>query len=67
MLKDETENCPNINRVIICKEDTIQKMAEEYDSVMRDLDAYYKDYESLDEESFRLKNIGKIKVRLPKK
>ena len=67
MLKDETENCPNINRVIISKEDTIQKMTEEYDSVMRDLNAYYKDYEHLDEESFRLKNIGKIKVRLPKK
>ena len=67
MLKDETENCPNINRVVISKEDTIQKMAEEYDSVMRDLNAYYKDYEHLDEESFRLKNIGKIKVRLPKK
>ena len=67
MLKDETVNCPNVNRVVISKEDTIQKMAEEYDSVMRDLNAYYKDYEHLDEESFRLKNIGKIKVRLPKK
>ena len=31
-----------------------------------DLDAYHKDYVHLDEESFRLKNIGKIKVRLPK-
>jgi hypothetical protein len=31
-----------------------------------DLDAYNKDYEHLDEESFRLKNIGKIKVRLSK-
>lgn len=67
MLKDETANCPNINRVIISKEDTIQKMTEEYESIMRDLDAYHKDYEHLDEESFRLKNIGKIKVRLPKK
>ena len=67
MLKDETVNCPNINRVVISKEDTIQKMTEEYDSVMSDLNAYYKDYEHLDEESFRLKNIGKIKVRLPKK
>ena len=66
MLKDETVNCPNVNRVIISKEDTIQKMTEEYDSIMRDLDAYNKDYEHLDEESFRLKNIGKIKVRLPK-
>ena len=66
MLEDETVNCPNINRVIISKEDTIQKMTEEYDSIMRDLDAYHKDYEHLDEESFRLKNIGKIKVRLPK-
>lgn len=67
MLKDETVNCPNINRVIISKEDTIQKMTEEYDSIMRDLEAYHKDYEHLDEESFKLKNIGKIKVRLPKK
>ena len=66
MLEDETANCPNINRAIISKEDTIQKMTEEYDSIMRDLDAYNKDYEHLDEESFRLKNIGKIKVRLPK-
>lgn len=66
MLKDETVNCPNINRVVISKEDTIQKMTEEYDSIMRDLDAYHKDYEHLDEKSFRLKNIGKIKVRLPK-
>ncbi len=66
MLEDETVNCPNINRVIISKEDTIQKMTEEYDSIMRDLDAYNKDYEHLDEESFRLKNIGKIKVRLSK-
>ncbi len=66
MLEDETVNCPNINRVIISKEDTIQKMTEEYDSIMRDLDTHHKDYEHLDEESFRLKNIGKIKVRLPK-
>ena len=66
MLKDETVNCPNVNRVIISKEDTIQKMTEEYDSIMRDLDAYHKDYEHLDEENFKLKNIGKIKVRLPK-
>lgn len=67
MLEDETVNCPNINRVIISKEDTIQKMTEEYESIMKDLDAYHKDYEHLDEKSFRLKNIGKIKVRLPKK
>ena len=67
MLKDKTVNCSNINRVIISKEDTIQKMAEEYDSVMRNLNTYYKDYEPLDEERFGLKNIGKIKVRLPKK
>ena len=66
MLKDETVNCPNVNRVVISKEDTIEKMTEEYESMMRDLDAYHKDYEHLDEESFRLKNIGKIKVRLPK-
>ena len=38
MLKDETVNCPNVNRVIISKEDTIQKMTEEYESMMRDLD-----------------------------
>ncbi len=67
MLEDETVNCPNINRVIISKEDTIQKMTEEYDSIMRDLEAYHKDYEHLGEESFKLKNIGKIKVRLSKK
>ena len=67
MLKDKTVNCSNINRVIISKEDTIQKMAEEYDSVMRNLNTHYKDYEPLDEERFILKNIGKIKVRLPKK
>ncbi len=66
MLGDETVNCPNINRAILSKEDTIQKMTEEYDGIMRDLDAYHKDYEHLDEESFKLKNIGKIKVRLPK-